>query len=170
MLKFLLSAKGIVLPVSTVELPLPGAGRCRAVTNRLHQSGGKWTTNFLRIFRILHRIRQISERKTTVKAVLTWGCVLIGVTGRGRSEGDFRAPGRESLAGKGNPAGQSAIHRRRTKYATTPSPSTRQPLSTEAIGRLNASTAHPASPPAATIFGAAPSSRRSVNAAAFATA
>ncbi|OAP26695.1 hypothetical protein A4R44_02682 [Amycolatopsis sp. M39] len=65
---------------------------------------------------------------------------------------------------------QRTTLRPRTKYATTPSPSAKHPLSTEATGKLNASTAHPANPPAATTFGAAPSSLRRVNAEAFATA
>lgn len=142
------------------------------MTNRLHQSGGKWTTNFLRIFRILHRIRQISTAGTTIKSSLDLG-MHENRSNRPKAErgGLSRTANRaQDEIPFEKPKTQRATPRRRTKYATTPSPSTKHPLITEATGRLNASTAQPANPPAAITFGAAPSSRRSVNAEAFATA
>lgn len=142
------------------------------VTNRLHQSGGKWTTNFLRIFRILHRIRQIPASGTTIKSSLDLG-VCENRSSRAETErgGLSRTAHGEQCAIPCRKAKtQRTTPRRRTKYATAPSPSTKHPLITEAAGKLKASTAHPANPPAATAFGAAPSSRRSVNAEAFATA
>lgn len=151
MLKFLLSAKGIVLPVSTVERPLQGAGRCRMVMNRLHQNVSKRTTNFLRIFRILHQIRHISAVERTVKSGLDLG--MDGYRGnraaaeRGglsRTGCGKPTPGQpEALPGSKNESGQRAISRRCTKCATAPDPSTKQPLITEATGKLNASAAYP---------------------------
>ncbi len=61
-------------------------------------------------------------------------------------------------------------HRRRTACRTAPSASTAVPVTTDAGGRLTASTTHPSSPTTGTARGSRRCSRVSVSAAAFVTA